>query len=192
MKSITLSLISFLCLVHTAGITAAEDKQESVEQKIQKTLEDVILENAVRRGDIATVQDLIPRCAGKIKLSCDERGNTLLHIASAHCSAKEPKKTMVGREIVKALLDAKADIDKRNNDGHTPLRVYCSNHKDCCAPIMHTLLLAGAKVTERIIEGAKTYRSESYRDDTANSRFLAECMQAVPAQKQLQAAISEK
>ena len=49
----------------------------------------------------------------------DDDGNAPLHVAAKLCS----------RELIKALIVFQADINKKNEEGHTPRHLVCTSGK---------------------------------------------------------------
>ena len=103
------------------------------------------MEEAVRRGDLEQVQELIQRGADvnkpyRYSLRRTSKEGSLLHIAIEECY----------EDIALALLAAGADVHAKDKGGWTPLRWACFMG---CKEVVQALIDRGSRVNERYRAG---------------------------------------
>lgn len=116
-------------------------RKESKETDIQDFLQ------ACEHGDTMIVEDFLK--AGMKPNTSDEYGDTALHIAVSNGHS----------DVVRILLDYKANPDKQDSYGNTPLLLVCT--KDGKIDIAKMLIQAGASEKIKNMFGASPKEAAS-------------------------------
>jgi len=134
-KIFVLSVAGILLTACTLNIETADKKQcirsEDDNQICQKFV------SAIKCGDSEAVSKILKQHPNYAQ-SKDKHGNTALHSVSVLCTKKIPGlKPKAGARMVQALVEAKADVNARNDRAFTPLLMHflphpCPNDHNLC------------------------------------------------------------
>jgi len=170
MKNIVVNLVALLFIASTVEIAAA-DKKQVVEVKKMSARDRILFISSCSTGDGIQLANLAQRGVIKINEATDEYGQPLLHCIIAKCyslSRGISRGLMSYRDSlaeerrpgIEALLRAKAYINKRDEDGHTPLNIYFQNHPGgCCRSLLHVLIEHEVEIDQATVEAALRYYS---------------------------------
>ena len=131
--------------------------QAGAEVRVAGADGDTCLMAASRLGDTETVRYLV----GLGQVDVDQEGgryaNTSLHRAQNHA------------DVVQVLIDAGADIEKKNSEGYTPLHLACMN---ACLDAVKVLVQSGAEVRVTNYDGDTCLIAASREGHTETVRYL--------------------